>query len=198
MRRIASGIVALWLGALPAAQGIPNLSGTWSLDMQQTRGSERPPTPLTRYEVTIRHTATDITVANPAARWGAQPVVYALDGQERVVVDGSLGELPNFVRKLRIRATSAVDTIMLRTTPFGEQTDPPSGSIRIPAGAITDVQVLRMYGDLLYLDTTAFREVPPAVLHGQRYQSWMDDGLRRGYTEVFRRRFRAGPTAPSR
>lgn len=46
---------------------------------------------------------------------------------------------------------------------------------------------MRLEGNMLHLDTTEFREKPPVLLHGQPYKPEMDDELRRGFTEVFRR-----------
>src|SRR5262249_43997292 len=153
--------------------------------VQRTRESERPRSSVKPYEITIHQGANEIAVENPSARWGVQLVTYALGGREHVIADDSLGEIENFDRKLRLHATWDGKALTLRTTPFGEQKDPRSGSIHVPAGAITTVHVFRLDGKRLYLDTTAFREVPPLLLHGFPYTPSMDDGLKRGFTEVF-------------
>ena len=187
MQTLATAFFAIALFAVSTiTQALPDFSGAWKLDVESTRLSERPRRGIQTYEIAIRQTVNDITVENPTARWGAQSVTYVTDGRERVVVDDSLGELENFARKLRIQAIWDGRVLTLRTTPFGEQNDS-SGAIYIPAGAITNVQTFRLDGKLLRLDTTGFREAPPSLLHGIPYKPFMDERLRTGFTEVFRR-----------
>lgn len=105
-------------------QAIPDFAGAWKLDVEATRRSERPRPRIQQYEIAIRQDSNEITIENPAARWGRQAVAYALDGKEAVIPDNSLGELENFARNLRIRATWDGKALTIRTTPFGEQKDP--------------------------------------------------------------------------
>src|SRR5689334_10848965 len=178
--------VAVAFSLLPSfiglsGQAIPDFSGQWRLDVAQTRLSERPLRELTAYTISIQQHGTEVLVANPAARWGDQETRYSIGSGQRVVDDLSLGEIRDFRRRLRTDATWEGESLTLKTTPFGEQRDPADGSISVPAGAITSVNVLRLVEGKLTIDTTGFRERPPVLLHGVPYDPTQDAGLRRGY-----------------
>jgi hypothetical protein len=186
MKRFVAAVLCL----LPSFMGlsgqeIPDFSGSWMLDIGQTQASERPRRNPQVYTISIRQNGTDVAIANPAARWGEQETTYSIGTGSKVVDDLTLGEIRDFRRRLRTEATWDGESLTLRTTPFGEQRDPDDGSISVPAGAITSVNVLRLAEGKLTIDTTGFRERLPALLHGSRYDPALDAGLRRGYTEVF-------------
>jgi hypothetical protein len=168
-----------------SGQDIPDFSGSWVLDMAETRVSERPRRDPKVYTISIRQQGADVTIVNPAARWGELETTYSIGAGQKVVDDLSLGEIRDFRRRLRTEATWDGERLTLKTTPFGEQRDPDDGSIVVPAGAITSVNVLRLVEGKLAIDTTGFRERLPALLHGAPYDPALDAGLRRGYTEVF-------------
>ena len=187
MKRLAAVIVCLWSSfSWLTAQQIPDLSGTWTLDLAPTRVSARPRRDSTAYTLSIRQHGTDVTIVNPIARWGEQEVIYSIGVGERVVEDLSLGTIPGSRRLLRTEAVWNGNSLTLKTTPFGEQRNRDTGSVSVPAGAITSVNVLRLVAGLLTVDTTGFRERPPALLHGIPYDPALDAGLGAGFTEVFR------------
>ena len=187
MRLLAAVFLCLcppltWL----SGQEIPDVSGRWTLDVAQTRVSERPRQDPRVYTLSIRQRGTEVTISNPAARWGDQETTYSIGAGPAVVDDLSLGEIRNFRRRLRTEATWNGERLTLKTTPFGEQRNSTSGAISVPAGAITSITILRRVEGRLEVDTTGFRERPPALLHGFPYAPALDAGLRRGYTEVFK------------
>lgn len=186
MRRLV--LVALCLAGCRSlsSQQIPDFSGTWILDVAQTRASARPRREPRVYTIDIRQLGTEITIANSSARWGDNETTYVIGGGQKIVDDPSLGEIQDFRRRLRTEATWDGERLTLRTTPFGEQRDPASGSISVPAGAIASVNVLEIVSGMLTIDTTGFRERPPVLLHGAPYDPALDAELWRGYTEVFR------------
>jgi hypothetical protein len=95
---------------------------------------------------------------------------YRLDGRSSEFVDGSLGELPNFVRKVRTTATWDGRTLTLETEPFNESVDEKTGETRTGRG-ITSVLGFRLEanGQELVVERTGYRAQPPAVLHGRPY-----------------------------
>lgn len=95
---------------------------------------------------------------------------YRLDGQEMVVRDDSLGELANFVRKVRTLAQWDGEALKTETETVSESVDPNTGAMKIGRG-ITSVLTFRLEagGSELVVERTGFRAQAPAMLHGRPY-----------------------------
>ena len=65
-----------------------------------------------------------------------QGFAFTLDGAEHVYVDASLGDLPNFVRKIRTKAFWEGPILHTELTSFAEQRSPETGEISAPAGMV--------------------------------------------------------------
>jgi hypothetical protein len=107
------------------AQGKPDFSGVWILDKQRS-GPEKVIWNQTRsgrfvqslLELTI-DTGDGSIFGVPAPVTGS-PLVYKLDGSPVIVIDQSLGDLADFVRKIRTEAKWDDTKLVTLTTHFSE------------------------------------------------------------------------------
>lgn len=154
------------------AQSLPDFSGTWRIDDARS-GRPIDVWGQTRARVVIiEQTPTDLTLITDGG--GVNVPVdlqhYRLDGQETVVRDDSLGELVNFVRKVRTLAQWDGQALKTETETVSESIDPATGMTKIGRG-ITSVLTFRLEagGTELVVERTGFRAQAPAVLHGRPY-----------------------------
>jgi len=91
-----AGLIALALlcSVQARAQQRPSFSGTWRRDSSQS-----PPRAFGPPDWTIQQTDHELILET-----GGQVFAFTPDGAEHVYVDTSLGDLPNFVRKIRTKA----------------------------------------------------------------------------------------------
>lgn len=154
------------------AQALPDFSGTWRIDDARS-GRPVDVWGQTRARmVMIEQTPTALTLITDGGGINV-PVdlqQYRLDGQETVVRDDSLGELANFVRKVRTLAQWDGDALKTETETVSESIDPGTGQTRIGRG-ITSVLTFRLEagGTELVVERTGFRAQAPAMLHGRPY-----------------------------
>ena len=118
------------------AQVLPDFSGTWRIDDARS-GRPIDVWGQTRARVVIiEQTPTDLTLLtdggglNVPGDWQR----YRLDGQETVVRDDSLGELANFVRKVRTLAHWDGQALKTETETVSESVDPNTGATKIGRG----------------------------------------------------------------
>jgi hypothetical protein len=154
------------------AQLLPDFSGTWRIDDLRS-GRPIDVWGQTRARVVvIDQTPTDLTLITDGGGINVPVDLqrYRLDGQETVVRDDSLGELANFVRKVRTLAQWDGDALKTETETVSESVDPNTGTMRIGRG-ITSVLTLRLEagGTELVVERTGFRAQAPATLHGRPY-----------------------------
>lgn len=154
------------------AQSLPDFSGTWRIDDMRS-GRPIDVWGQTRARVVmIDQTPTDLTLITDGG--GVNVPVdlqqYRLDGQEMVVRDDSLGELANFVRKVRTLAQWDGEALKTETETVSESVDPSTGAMKIGRG-ITSVLTFRLDagGSELVVERTGFRAQAPAMLHGRPY-----------------------------
>ena len=88
-------IIVVCLLAPSAAQGPPNLSGTWAASTDTPQGVEAAPSPVFGARFGIKQDASAVTLTR-IGRDGAFPLTMALDGTEPLaragsVVPGGLG-----------------------------------------------------------------------------------------------------------
>jgi hypothetical protein len=158
--------------SLGAQAPMPDFSGRWRIDDARSgRGVEV--WGQTRARVlTITQTPAELQVTTdgggPSAPGDLQR--YALDGRELIVRDDSVGELPNFVRKVRTLARWDGASLTTETETISESVDKRSGAPKVARG-ITSVLIFRldMDGDQLIVERTGFRAVPPPFLLGRPY-----------------------------
>lgn len=167
--------VAFAAGGSPVvtrAQSLPDFSGTWRIDDARS-GRPIDVWGQTRARVVmIEQTPSDLTLitdgggVNVPGDWQR----YRLDGQEAIVRDDSLGELANFVRKVRTLAQWDGEALKTETETFIESADPNTGAPKIGRG-ITSVLTFRLEagGTELVVERTGFRAQAPAMLHGRPY-----------------------------
>ena len=91
-------------------------------------------------------------------------------GAELLTRDDSLGELPNFARKVRTFAEWHGDMLKTETETISESVDEVTGTPKVGRG-ITSVLTFHLSpdGTTLTVERTGFRAEPPAVLHGRPY-----------------------------
>ena len=154
------------------AQSLPDFSGTWRIDDMRS-GRPIDVWGQTRARVVmIDQTPTDLRLITNGG--GVNVPVdlqqYRLDGQEMVVRDDSLGELANFVRKVRTLAQWDGEALKTETETVSESVDPNTGAMKIGRG-ITSVLTFRLDagGTELVVERTGFRAQAPAMLHGRPY-----------------------------
>jgi len=154
------------------AQSLPDFSGTWRIDDLRS-GRPIDVWGQTRARVVvIDQTPTDLTLITDGG--GVNVPVdlqrYRLDGQETIVQDDSLGELANFVRKVRTLAQWDGEALKTETETVSEALDPNTGAMKIGRG-ITSVLTFRLEagGTELVVERTGFRAQVPAMLHGRPY-----------------------------
>lgn len=138
----------------------PDFSGSWQ------RGKSRAPGfAFGAPHWTIRQKSSELVLLV-----GGQTFVFRLDGAESVYIDHSLGDLPNFIRKIRTQAHWEGERLLIERTSFAEQTDA-SGKVTTTTGAITIVEALTSSPDrrILTADHRGFRAMPPDLVHGKPY-----------------------------
>jgi hypothetical protein len=86
--------VVLLCSSLANAQRRPDFSGTWRGDFSQS-----PPSAFGPPDWKIKQKDHELILEA-----GGQAFAFRPDGSEQVYVDQSLGDLPNFVRKIRTKA----------------------------------------------------------------------------------------------
>jgi hypothetical protein len=176
--RALAAIVSFCLTASLSAQApLPDLSGTWRIDDTQSgRGVDV--WGQTRARVLmISQSASELTLATDGGGLSVPGELqrYRLDGEELLVQDDSLGELPNFARKVRTLAHWDGAQLKTETETVSESIDPATRTVRVGRG-ITSVLTFRLGpgGNELIVERTGFRAQPPATLHGQPYDRSAD------------------------
>jgi hypothetical protein len=176
-RAWATLVLATACATLSAQPSLPDFSGIWRIDdMQSGRGVDVWGQTRAR-ELVIAQTPSEFMLATD----GGGPSVpgelqrYRLDGDELLVRDDSLGELPNFVRKVRTLALWDGQSLKTETETISESVDKRTGAPKTGRG-ITSVLTFRLTpdGNELIVERTGFRAQPPAVLHGQPYDRSTD------------------------
>lgn len=160
--------VAASVSAQPA---LPDFSGAWRIDDAQSgRGVDVWGQTRARLLV-ISQTPGEIVVATDGGGPSAPgDLRFRLDGRDLLVRDDSLGELPNFVRKVRTLALWDGDALTTETEMISESIDERTGAPKVGHGITS---VLRFHlsddGTTLTVERTGFRAQPPATLHGRPY-----------------------------
>jgi hypothetical protein len=154
------------------AQPLPDFSGTWRIDDLRS-GRPTDVWGQTRARVVmIDQTPTDLTLTTDGGGINVPVDLqrYRLDGQETTVRDDSLGELANFVRKVRTLAQWDGEALKTETETVSESVDPNTGAVKIGRG-ITSVLTFRLEagGTELVVERTGFRAQAPVTLHGRPY-----------------------------
>lgn len=154
------------------AQPLPDFSGTWRIDDLRS-GRPTDVWGQTRARVVvIDQTPTDLTLITDGGGINVPVDLqrYRLDGQETTVRDDSLGELANFVRKVRTLAQWDGEALKTETETVSESVDPNTGAMKIGRG-ITSVLTFRLEagGTELVVERTGFRAQAPVTLHGRPY-----------------------------
>jgi hypothetical protein len=176
--RAVAAVVSLCLTASLSAQApLPDFSGTWRIDDAQSgRGVDVWGQTRARVLV-ISQSASELTLATDGGGLSVPGELqrYRLDGDELLVQDDSLGELPNFARKVRTVAHWDGAQLETETETLSESIDPATSTVRIGRG-ITSVLTFRLApgGNELIVERTGFRAQPPAMLHGQPYDRSAD------------------------
>lgn len=176
-RAWAALVLATACATLSAQSPLPDFSGVWRIDDAQSgRGVDVWGQTRARV-ITIIQTPSELTLFTD----GGGPNVpgdlqrYRLDGDELVVRDDSLRELPRFVRKVRTLALWDGRALTTETEAVSESIDEHTGAPKIGRG-ITSVLTFRLGADNneLIVERTGFRAQPPPVLHGQPYDRRAD------------------------
>ena len=161
--------------ALSAQPSLPDFSGTWQIDDARSgRGVDVWGQTRAR-QLLITQTASEIAIATDGGGPSAPgDLRFPIDG-ELIVRDESLGELPNFVRKVRTRAAWDGEALTTETETISESIDENTGAPTLGRG-ITSVLTFHLSadGNELIVDRTGFRRQPPAMLHGQPYNRAAD------------------------
>ena len=170
-------VLATVCATLSAQSSLPDFSGVWRIDdVQSGRGVDVWGQTRARVMV-ITQTPSEFTVETD----GGGPNVpgdqqrYRLDGDELIVRDDSLVELPNFVRKVRTLALWDGQALKTETETVSESVDDHTGAPKTGRG-ITSVLIFRLGADNneLIVERTGFRAQPPPVLLGQPYDRRTD------------------------
>ena len=159
------------------APPLPDFSGVWLIDDAQSgRGVDVWGQTRARL-LMIAQTPIELTLATD----GGGPNVpgdlqrYRLDGDELVLRDDSLGELPNFARKVRTLALWDGQALKTETETVSESIDERTGTPKTGRG-ITSVLTFRLGTDNneLIVERTGFRAAAPSSLLGQPYDRKTD------------------------
>ena len=146
-RAWATLVLATVCATLSAQSSLPDFSGIWRIDdVQSGRGVDVWGQTRARVMV-ITQTPSEFTLATD----GGGPNVpgdlrYRLDGDELVMRDDSLGELPNFVRKVRTLALWDGQALKTETETVRESIDARTGAPKSGRG-ITSVLTFRLGAD---------------------------------------------------
>ena len=176
-RAWATLVLATACVTLSAQSPVPDFSGTWRIDDAQSgRGVEVWGQTRARVLV-ITQTPSELMLTTD----GGGPNVpvdlqrYRLDGDELFVRDDSLGELTNFVRKVRTLAHWDGQALKTETETVSQSIDARTGAVKMGRG-ITSVLTFRLGADdhQLLVERTGFRAQPPLLLHGQPYDRATD------------------------
>ena len=167
-----TAVVCVSMAAVLSAQpALPDFSGVWRIDDAQSgRGVDVWGQTRARLLV-ITQTPSEIVVATDGGGPSAPgDLRFRLDGGELLVRDDSLGELPNFVRKIRTLAQWNGDALKTETETIAERIDERTGSPNVGRG-ITSVLTFSLSADgaTMIVERTGFRAAPPALLHGLPY-----------------------------
>ena len=153
-------------------ESMPDFSGTWKIDDARS-GLPVDVWGQTRARViVITQTPADLSFITD----GGGPIVpdesptYRLDGQELLVRDDSLRDLPRFVRWVRTLARWEGQALTTETEPVSESIDARTGASKVGRG-ITSVLTFRLEagGTELVVERTGFRAQPPPLLNGRPY-----------------------------
>lgn len=155
---------------LSAQPSLPDFSGTWRIDdVHSGRGVEVWGQTRARLLV-ITQTPSEIIVETD----GGGPIApgdlrFRIDG-ELLRRDDTLGELPNFVRRVRTMAEWTGDALKTETETISESVDKQTGAPKVGRG-ITSVLTFQLSADgsELIVERTGFRAQPPVMLHGRPY-----------------------------
>jgi hypothetical protein len=168
-------IAALSTAVSAYAQERPDFSGTWLLDEAQS-GNERVVWTQTRpRRFVLSQTPQELTLDTAdGSLFGVRrlviggPLRYKFDGSRVVVVDHSVGDLPEFVRMIRTEATWDHARLITRATHFAET------SSGLNSGVTRVVVFSMMPNGQLRVDRTGYRGEPgpelfvttlPTILH---------------------------------
>lgn len=176
-RALAAIVFVLSAAALSAQAPHPDFSGTWRIDDVQS-GRAVDVWGQTRARViVITQSSSELTLASDGGGLSVPGDLqrYRLDGDELLIRDDSLGELANFVRKVRTLASWDGNALKTETETVSESIDPRTGAPRIGRG-ITSVITFSLSagGNELIVERTGFRAQPPAMLHGRPYDRTTD------------------------
>lgn len=170
-------VLAAACATLSAQPSLPDFSGTWRIDDAQSgRGVDVWGQTRARVLV-ITQTPSEIILTTDGGGPSAPGDLmrYRLDGDELLIRDDSLGELPHFVRKVRTLARWDGEALTTETETVSESIDKQTGAPKTGRG-ITSVLTFRLGADStqLLVERTGFRASPPALLHGQPYDRTAD------------------------
>ena len=156
---------------------MPDFSGTWQIDDAQSgRGVDVWGQTRARVLV-ITQTPSELMLATDGGGVNVPGDLqrYRLDGDELLVRDDSLGELADFVRKVRTVARWDGRAFKTETETVSESVDARTGAPTTARG-ITSVLTFRLGADNneLNVERTGFRAQPPALLLGAPYDRKTD------------------------
>ena len=164
------------VAGLSAQPSLPDFSGTWRIDDAQSgRGVDVWGQTRARFLV-ITQTPSEIVLATDGGGPSAPgDLRFRLDGDELLMRDDSLEELPNFVRKVRTLAEWDGGALTTETETISESIDEQTGAPKVGRG-ITSVLTFHLSADgsELIVERTGFRKQPPAMLHGRPYDRTAD------------------------
>jgi hypothetical protein len=154
------------------AQSLPDYSGTWILDAARSG----PPVAVwgqTRATVIVIEQDQDelkLTTQGGGLSVPQDLQRFRLDGVPVVHVDESLGQLVNFVRKVKNQTRWDGRTLTLESEHFSESIDRRTGRTTRRRG-ITSVLRFQLGSNQreLLVERTGFRMEPPPILHGRAY-----------------------------
>jgi hypothetical protein len=169
-------LVCASVAVLSAQPAVPDFSGTWQIDDARSgRGVDVWGQTRARLLV-ITQTASEIVVATDGGGPSAPgDLRFRIGGGELLMRDDSLGELPNFVRRVRTFAAWSGDALKTETETITESIDERSGAPKVSRG-ITSVLTFHLSADgtTLTVERTGFRAQPPAMLLGRAYDRTTD------------------------
>ena len=169
---VLAAVVCVSMGAALSAQpALPDFSGIWRIDDAHSgRGVDVWGQTRARLLV-ITQTPSEIIVETDGGGPSAPgDLRFRIGGGELLVRDDSLGELPNFVRRVRTLAEWTGDALKTETETISESIDNQTGAPRVGRG-ITSVLTFHLSADgaELIVERTGFRAQPPPMLHGRPY-----------------------------
>ena len=176
-RAFAAIVFLLSAAALSAQAPRPDFSGTWRIDDVQS-GRTVDVWGQTRARVIVIHQSpSELTLATDGGGLSVPGDLqrYRLDGDELLIRDDSLGELANFVRKVRTHASWDGSLLKTETETVSESIDPRTGLPRVGRG-ITSIITFNLApgGNELIVERTGFRAEAPVMLHGRPYDRATD------------------------